>query len=82
MTDNPEWYEYKGLPYHLVIPIQEGDRVRYSDSFLATCDPRMFEHFKEMRGTVIDIHGDEAQLDCGPLFRCTSMVELSKLQKI
>jgi hypothetical protein len=62
--------------------IKEGDRVRYSDSFLATCDLRMLEHFKEMRGTVVAIHGDEAQLDCGSHFRCTSIVELTKLQKI
>jgi hypothetical protein len=81
MTDK-EWYEYKGLPYHLVVLIQKGDRVRYSDSFLETCDSRMVEHFKEIRATVIDIHDDKAQLDCGSHFRCTSMVELTKLQKI
>jgi hypothetical protein len=35
-----------------------------------------------MEGTVIGIHGSEAQVDFGSHFRASSMVELANLQKL
>ena len=72
------WYDL----YRRMEPIREGDRVRYSDKFLETCDPRMIECRREMEGTVIGIHGNQAQIDFGSHFRASSMVDIANLQKL
>jgi hypothetical protein len=75
-----------GYPWYVLLkrmePIRVGDRVRYSDKFLETCDPKMLECRKEMEGTVIAIVGNRAQIDLGSHFRASSMVDLANLQKL
>jgi hypothetical protein len=62
--------------------IKEGDRVRYSDEFLATCDPSTGECLVGMEGIVIAIFGSSAQIDLGSAFRATSTIEIVKLKKV
>jgi len=72
------WYNL----YRRMEPIKEGDKVRYSDRFLATCDPQMAECRRAMEGTVMAIRGEAAQVNFGTHFRASSMVELANLQKL
>jgi hypothetical protein len=68
--------------YSRMESLKPGDRVRYSDKFLETCNSNIVESCKSMEGTVMAIHGNQAQIDFGSRFRASSMVDIANLQKL